>query len=218
MLAVFGDGRTPAPGTEEFQEWIRGEVATSSLLQANEHRYNPETGKFGKHGTDYGRYGSITVADWVKLGKPDRIGSHGVNPKQLEKLRAMSDGELERSGAGVIYTTDVQTRRSGIQKVLGRDGAPIVGVAGAAIATYFGMPFLAAGIMAATQGAQTYAATHGDWERALQGAAIGGAAGAVGGVADDRGRDCQYSAKSGRFCRGSRRIERISSIRSVAPE
>ena len=122
QVAAFGDA--PEKGTEEYQKWLEDEFAAGARQQAMANRFDPEAG--GSQ-TGFGSFGSITVADWVELGRPKRVGGDEVlfnsAGTSLEELEAMSDEELlSRAGGAVFMTVDTKDRSHGVSKALNKVG------------------------------------------------------------------------------------------------
>ena len=121
-VAAFGDA--PEKGTEEYQKWLEDEFAAGARQQAAANRLDPEAGG-GQ--TGFGSFGSITVADWVELGRPKRVGGDEVLFNSLgttlEELEAMSDSELlSRAGGEAFMTVDTKDRSHGVSRVLNKVG------------------------------------------------------------------------------------------------
>ena len=122
QVAAFGDA--PEKGTEEYQKWLEDEFAAGVRQQAAANRFDPEAG--GSQ-TEFGSFGSITVADWVELGRPKRVGGDEVLFNSLgttlEELEAMSDSELlSRAGGAVFMTVDTKDRAHGVSRILNKVG------------------------------------------------------------------------------------------------
>lgn len=122
QVAAFGDA--PEKGTEEYQKWLEDEFAAGARQQAAANRFDPEAG--GSQ-TGFGSFGSITVADWVELGRPKRVGGDEVLFNSLgttlEELEAMSDSELlSRAGGEAFMTVDTKDRAHGVSRVLNKVG------------------------------------------------------------------------------------------------
>lgn len=169
MLAVFGSGSAPQPGTAAFQDWVREEISRSAQLQAEGNTYDPTTGQFGD-GTDYGHYGQISVSDWVKLGRPDSIGGHTLDSGMLESAAKYTDSQLAGSSS-FIRTMDTEQRKSGIEKSLGSTGAKIFNIAAPVAAGFLG-PGSAVTAKLLTAGTSAYSASGGDWGQVKNAVAI----------------------------------------------
>ena len=122
QVAAFGEA--PEKGTEGYQKWLEKQFAEGMYQQAMSNRYDPES---NKNHTDFGAYGSISVEDWVELGRPKSFGGDKVlfeaAGTSFDELDKLSDAELlSRAGGATLMTVDTKLRSHGLSKVLNKVG------------------------------------------------------------------------------------------------
>ena len=127
QVAAFGEA--PEPGTEEFQKWLGDQFKEGVRQQAAQNRFDPEKGSTG---TGFGAYGSITVRDWVELGRPKHVSRDTILFDTIgasyEELSEISDEDLiARAGDESIMTVDQYDRSHGVEKSLNKLGGAFLG-------------------------------------------------------------------------------------------
>ena len=127
MLAIFGDAPPPPPDVNatvaeinEWQKkrakWLDEKTGQAIGRQAAQHLYNPETGKFGEGGQDYGQFASMSTADWVALGRPSRVGDVTFSEETIESLSTYSDEQLA-AAPWTLTGQDTKKPKHGLNKV-----------------------------------------------------------------------------------------------------
>jgi hypothetical protein len=107
----------PEPGTEQFTQHLKDKFMDTARAQATQNRFSvDDAGKLVSPGsTDLGQYGSISAADYIRLGKPKRVGN-----LNLKSYRGKSDEEI--LAEGVLVGMDDKDRSHGIEKGLNKLG------------------------------------------------------------------------------------------------
>ena len=116
-IFIGASEKVPEAGTLEFQDWLGEKFEEGVMEQAASHKYSSESGTTG---TGYGGYGSISIADWVALGKPKKIGNDDI-VTDVEGLSSYSDEQLKNM-SGSLITFDSEERSHGIEKGLNKVG------------------------------------------------------------------------------------------------
>lgn len=106
----------PEAGTEEFQEYVSSKFEAAVIGQLRQNQYSvDEDGHLKKPGTDLGQWASISASDYIKLGRPGKVGN-----MSMSKYAEMSDEQL--LAEGVLYSQDTKRRSHGLEKTLNKIG------------------------------------------------------------------------------------------------
>ena len=117
---VVGLGeKIPELGSQAFAEWAEKKFYEGQYSQASSHRWTKE---HKSTGTGYGGYGSISVADWIELGRPKKLGTDTIMglDSWREKTEGLSVEDVNPNA--LLMTVDQEERSHGIEKGLNKIG------------------------------------------------------------------------------------------------
>jgi len=120
---VVGLGeKIPELGSQAFAEWAEKKFYEGQYAQASSHRWTKE---HKSTGTGYGGYGSISVADWIELGRPKKLGTDTIMglDSWREKTEGLSAEDVNPDA--LIMTVDQEERSHGIEKGLNKIGKAV---------------------------------------------------------------------------------------------
>lgn len=116
MLIVGYNESLPTPGTEEYKKFLSDKFYAVAGAQAVQNRMTlGEDGRLSGPRTDFGQMGSVSAADFIKLGRPGRVGN-----LDLSEYAEMSDDEI--LAKGLLIGQDTKNRSHGIEKALNSVG------------------------------------------------------------------------------------------------
>ena len=120
---VVGLGeKIPELGSQAFAEWAEKKFYEGQYMQASSHRWTKEHKSTGTH---YGGYGSISVADWIELGRPKKLGTDTIMgwDSWREKTEGLSVEDVNPNA--LLMTVDQEERSHGIEKGLNKIGGAV---------------------------------------------------------------------------------------------
>jgi hypothetical protein len=116
MLVVGYNESLPAPGTEEYKKFLSDKFYAVAGAQAIQNRLTvDEDGHVSGAHTDFGQMGSVSASDYIKLGRPGRVGN-----LDLSEYAEMSDDEI--LAKGILIGQDTKNRSHGVEKALNSVG------------------------------------------------------------------------------------------------